>query len=103
MPTASTPDALNISDYTELKDAITQLEQANELTSILSPLEAPTMRDVNGEYTSLRSDINSLLQLREQAQMVQKNISDLQAQIDLLKIEKGKIKVCPLCGNKINE
>ena len=71
MPTASTPDALNISEYTELKDAITQLEQANELTLILSPLEAPTTRDINEEYTSLRSDINSLLQLREQAQMVQ--------------------------------
>lgn len=101
-PTASTPVVLNISEYEEIKESVTQLEQAQEIISILRALEAPTTKVIGEEYTSLRNDINTLSRLREQAQNLQKDISDLQVQIKNLEEKKKEFKVCPLCGGELN-
>ena len=101
-PTASTPVVLNISEYEELKESVTQLEQAQETISILRALEAPETKVISEEYSSLRNDITTLSRLREQAQNLQKDISDIQVQIKNLEEEKKQFKVCPLCGGELN-
>lgn len=102
-PTASTPKVFNISEYSELKSSIIQLNKAEETISILSPLESPTTRVLDEEYTSLRNDINSLQKLREQALVIQKNITDNKELITQLEADKTRFKVCPLCGGELNE
>ena len=102
-PTASTPKVFNISEYSELKNSIIQLNKAEETISILRPLESPTTRVLDEEYTSLRNDINSLQKLREQALVIQKNITDNKELITQLEADKARFKVCPLCGGELNE
>jgi len=102
-PTASTPKVFNISEYSELKNSIIQLNKAEETISILRPLESPTTRVLDEEYTSLRNDINSLQKLREQALVIQKNITDNKELLTQLEADKARFKVCPLCGGELNE
>ncbi len=102
-PTASTPKVFNISEYSELKNSIIQLNKAEETISILRPLESPITRVLDEEYTSLRNDINSLQKLREQALVIQKNITDNKELITQLEADKARFKVCPLCGGELNE
>lgn len=102
-PTASTPSVFNINEYLELKDSVNQLNKAEEIISILRPLEGPTTRVISDEYTSLRNDLNALQQLKEQALRLQKNITDNKDLITQLEAEKARFKVCPLCGGDLNE
>ena len=101
VPTASTP-TVSVSEFIELKNDINELENADKVISILSPLEAPLTIGISDEYTSLRNDINTLSRLREQAQMIQNNITEKRQEIQLLEDKKSKFKVCPLCGGSLN-
>lgn len=101
VPTASTP-TVSVSEFIELKNDINELENADKVISILSPLEAPLVIGINDEYTSLRNDINTLSRLREQAQMIQNNITEKREEMQLLEDKKSKFKVCPLCGGSLN-
>ena len=101
VPTASTP-TVSVSEFIELKNDINELENADKVISILSPLEAPLTIGISDEYTSLRNDINTLSRLREQAQMIQNNITKKRQEIQLLEDKKSKFKVCPLCGGSLN-
>ena len=101
VPTASTP-MVSVSEFIELKNDINELENADKVISILSPLEAPLTIGISDEYTSLRNDINTLSRLREQAQMIQNNITKKRQEIQLLEDKKSKFKVCPLCGGSLN-
>ena len=101
VPTASTP-MVSVSEFIELKNDINELENADKVISILSPLEAPLTIGISDEYTSLRNDINTLSRLREQAQMIQNNIKEKRQEIQLLEDKKSKFKVCPLCGGSLN-
>ena len=102
VPTASTP-TVSVSEFIGLKNDINELENADKVISILSPLEAPLVIGISDEYTSLRNDINTLSRLREQAQMIQNNITKKRQEIQLLEDKKSKFKVCPLCGGSLNE
>lgn len=102
VPTASTP-VVNVSEYIELKNNIDELEKAEKVISILSPLEAPTTRVISEEYTSLRSDINMLSRLKEQAQNIQIDIAEKRKEIEKLETAKSQYKVCPLCGGTLSE
>ena len=101
IPTASTP-TFDLSNVMELENSIEQLERAEKILSILRPIEGSTARVMNEEYTSLRSDLLSLSRLKEQGQNVQKELSELKSEINRLREEKSKYKVCPLCGGEIN-
>ena len=101
-PTASTPQIFNISEYEELERAVKQVESAIQAISILSPLEAPTTKVIGEEYTSLRNDINTLLRIREQAQILQNDILQKKDEISKLEEKKKEFKVCPLCGRELN-
>lgn len=101
VPTASTP-TVSVSEFIELKNDIKELENADKVISILSPLEAPLAIGINDEYTSLRNGINMLSRLREQAQIIQNNITEKREEMQLLEDKKSKFKVCPLCGGSLN-
>ena len=101
IPTASTP-TFDMTSVTDLEFCIEQLERAEKILSILRPIEGSTARVMNEEYTSLRSDLLSLSRLKEQGQNVQKELSELKSEINRLREEKSKYKVCPLCGGEIN-
>lgn len=101
-PTASTP-TVSVFEFIELKNDINELENADKVISILSPLEAPLAIGINDEYTSLRNGINMLSRLREQAQIIQNNITEKREEMQLLEDKKSKFKVCPLCGGSLNE
>lgn len=101
VPTASTP-TVSVFEFIELKNDINELENADKVISILSPLEAPLAIGINDEYTSLRNGINMLSRLREQAQIIQNNITEKREEMQLLEDKKSKFKVCPLCGGNLN-
>ena len=102
-PTASTPKVFNISEYSELNEAVNQLLQAEELTLILRAIEAPRTKVMGEEYTSLRNDLTTLSRLREQAQNLQNDIKENKVLIEELTEKKSQFKVCPLCGGEIND
>lgn len=102
VPTASTP-VVSVSEFIELKNNIDELEKAEKVISILSPLEAPTTRVLSEEYTSLRSDISMLSRLKEQAQNIQIDIAEKRKEIEKLETAKSQYKVCPLCGGTLSE
>lgn len=102
VPTASTP-VVSVSEFIELKNNIDELEKAEKVISILSPLEAPTTRVISEEYTSLRSDISMLSRLKEQAQNIQIDIAEKRKEIEKLETAKSQYKVCPLCGGTLSE
>jgi len=102
-PTASTPMVFDVDRYLELGEAVSQVEHALQVELILSPLEAPTTKVIGEEYTSLRNDLNTLSRLCEQAQNLQKDLSDIKDEISNLGEQKKKFKVCPLCGGELNE
>lgn len=102
-PTASTPSTIDLNGYLELKSDIETLEEVEKVTVILRPLEAPTTRLIDERYTSLRNDINTLSNIRQQAQNVHKAIEEQKELITRLEAEKKEFKVCPLCGGPIGE